>query len=222
MKDNASAFNSDEYDRRIRQTLPYYGEFYEQAADAAEACLSGPLTWLDAGCGTGKMGEVALRRLDIARFVFCDSSAEMLEIARERFSGPRTAFLQADIRELDFTGRFDVVTAIQVNHYFHEEDRILAIRSCARALKPGGVFITFENFAPFTAQGKQLALDRWKAFQLRQGKSPEECAAYLARYGKDYFPITVSDHLETMNRCGFSAVEVLWLSGMQVGLLGIR
>ena len=30
MNDNKSAFRSDEYDRKIKQTLPYYDEFYEQ------------------------------------------------------------------------------------------------------------------------------------------------------------------------------------------------
>ena len=30
MNDNQSAFNSSEYDRKIKQTLPYYDEFYKQ------------------------------------------------------------------------------------------------------------------------------------------------------------------------------------------------
>lgn len=33
MNDNKSAFRSDEYDRKIKQTLPYYDEFYEQVID---------------------------------------------------------------------------------------------------------------------------------------------------------------------------------------------
>lgn len=33
MNDNMSAFSSIVYDRKIRQTLPYYDEFYEQVIE---------------------------------------------------------------------------------------------------------------------------------------------------------------------------------------------
>ena len=34
MNDNKSAFYSREYDRKIKQTLPYYDDFYEQVIEA--------------------------------------------------------------------------------------------------------------------------------------------------------------------------------------------
>lgn len=222
MKDNISAFNSTEYDVKIKHTLPFYEEFYKQVVDVVKIHNPQALTWLDVGCGTGKMGYAALNQLDIERFVFCDSSAEMIGIVQKRFDVPNVSFLISDIQKLEYSSQFDVVTAIQVNHFFHEEDRIKAIQNCYRALKPEGIFITFENFAPFSDLGKQLYLDRWKAYQLSQGKSATECENHISRYGNDYFPISISEHLEIMNSCGFKAVEVLWISYMQCGLLGFK
>ena len=55
---------------------------------------------------------------------------------------------------------------------------------------------------------------------MKQGKSLEECENHIKRYGKDYFPISLSENVELMRNCGFIAVEILWLSNMQVGLWG--
>ncbi len=115
-----------------------------------------------------------------------------------------------------------VITAIQVNHYLRIDERRIALKKCYEALKDNGVFISFENFAPFTNLGKYVYLEKWKKYQMKQGKSFEECQKHINRYEKDYFPISLSENLEQMRNCGFKAVEILWLSNMQVGLWGIK
>lgn len=68
MTDNNSAFDSKEYDRKIMQTVPYYEEFYKQVIDLVKVHKSEDVFWLDIGCGTGKMAEVAFI-LDLR--IFC-------------------------------------------------------------------------------------------------------------------------------------------------------
>lgn len=53
MRDNNSAFSSDSYDEKIKQTLPYYEEFYEQVVELIKTFHHHPVSWLDVGCGTG-------------------------------------------------------------------------------------------------------------------------------------------------------------------------
>ena len=222
MKDNASAFTAKEYDRKIRLTLPFYDDFYQQVIDVANAHFEKKLNWLDIGCGTGKMAEVALPKLKIEKFAFCDNSTQMIKIAQERFSGKNTEFFTASIQELGIQQRFDIITAIQVFHYFSQEERLATAEKCYQALEPDGLFISFENFAPYTGAGKKLFLKRWRTYQLSQGKSPSECDKHIQRYGKDYFPISISEHLNVLRKSGFQAAEVLWVSNMQVGMLGIK
>ncbi|MDE6132189.1 MAG: class I SAM-dependent methyltransferase, partial [Oscillospiraceae bacterium] len=100
LNDNSSAFNSAEYDEKIRRTLPYYDDFFENIISTVRARGQVPKSWLDVGCGTGKLAEHVLKSFDIERFVFCDSSEEMLNIARGCFSAENTEFLLADVREL--------------------------------------------------------------------------------------------------------------------------
>ena len=222
MNDNKSAFRSGEYDRKIKQTLPYYDEFYEQVIDLVKILKCNAVSWLDIGCGTGKMGCVAFENVEIEKFVFCDSSDEMIIIAKERCQCHNAEFSVCDVQKLVYANEFDVITAIQVNHYLHMDERQIALQNIYRALKDNGVFVSFENFAPFTDLGKTVYLEKWKAYQIRQGKSLREYEKHIKRYGEGYFPISISENMELMRNCGFKAVEILWLSNMQVGLLGMK
>ncbi|MEY8525087.1 class I SAM-dependent methyltransferase [Lachnospiraceae bacterium 38-10] len=174
MNDNKSAFKSNDYDRKITQTLPFYELFYEQVIELVK--------------------------------IF-NHNAE---------------FCVCDVQELVYMDEFNVITAIQVNHYLRIDERRIALKKCYEALKDNGVFISFENFAPFTNLGKYVYLEKWKKYQMKQGKSFEECQKHINRYKKDYFPISLSENLEQMRNCEFQAVEILWLSNMQVGLWGIK
>lgn len=218
------AFCAEEYDARIRQTLPFYEEFYEQIVGILEVWgrEAEALSWLDIGCGTGKMYEAAEKRISVREFVFMDISEEMLAAARERFQDGKNRFERMSVLELEDIERYDVVTAVQVHHYLSEQDRRLALKRCCQALKRGGLLFTFENIAPDSEMGRQLALDRWKTYQIRNGKSREEADSHMKRYGVDYFPLTVGAHFELMRECGFHGVELIWMSYMQAGFMGIK
>ncbi len=60
-----TAFSAKEYDFKIRQTLPFYEELYEQVVDVLDISGKKSISWLDVGCGTGKMYEAARKRVSI-------------------------------------------------------------------------------------------------------------------------------------------------------------
>lgn len=221
MKDNISAFSAEEYDTKIKNTVPYYEEFYKQVIDVVRCRFGRPVAWLDIGCGTGKMAEAA-GVLPVRRLVLCDSSPDMLSIAKSRCDSINAEFVLSRAQELKYHNEFDVVTAVQVFHYLSAEEREIAVRKSYNALNKGGIFITFENFAPYTEVGKRFYLERWRRYQIKQGKKESECEQHICRYGTEYFPITADKYLRTMKECGFSAAEPLWLSYMQAGFLGIK
>uniref|UniRef100_UPI0025D42B2A hypothetical protein n=1 Tax=Thomasclavelia sp. TaxID=3025757 RepID=UPI0025D42B2A len=67
---NKMAFEALEYDDKINKTVPYYQDFYIQTINLIKIYLNKPITWLDIGCGTGKMAEVAFKNTEIDQFVF--------------------------------------------------------------------------------------------------------------------------------------------------------
>lgn len=222
MNDNISAFDSYEYNDKIRKTIPYYDEFYKQIISVIKAKTESPLCWLDVGCGTGRMAAEVFDNIMIKRFVFCDNSQKMIEVVKKHYNKACSEFLNSSVLEIKERDCFDVVTAIQVLHYLSYEERIAAIKNCLNALRKNGIFIYFENFRPNNEAFLPLYLQRWKNYQLSQGKSQEEADRHMERYGKDYFPITVNEHIKILADCGFRYSEIIWLSNMQVGIMGIK
>ena len=86
MNANKSAFRPDDYDEKIKQTLPYYDEFYEQVIDLVK---------------------------------ILNHNAE---------------FSVCDVQKLVYANEFDVITAIQVNHYLHMDERKTALKNIYEAL----------------------------------------------------------------------------------------
>lgn len=219
---NHTAFQAEEYDRKIRQTLPYYQDFYEQVTDILKVMGKEDVSWLDIGCGTGKMYEAAKNRVSKREFVFADISERMLELSKSRFQAEGNRFEIMAVQQLKEHGKYDVITEILVNHYLLEEERELAVRNCWQALRVGGVFFTFENIEPNSEIGKRIALQRWAKYQVENGKSQREVEEHIKRYGRKYYPIRVESHLKMMRRCGFHSVELIWMSYMQAGFMGIK
>lgn len=216
------AFLPEEYDKGIAATLPYYEEYFKQIADIVTTVFQTPIAWLDIGCGTGKMASIAVGNPQVKNMVCCDNSPQMLRIAKERISSYSVEFLEIPIQGLQYDSKFDVITAILLNHYLRYEDRITSIKNCYNALKKNGLLFTVENFAPNNDVMKNLYLERWKIYQYNNGKDEKECEKHIRRYNTEYFPITIMEQLHLLQECGFENVEVFWCSYMQVGILGIK
>lgn len=185
-----TAFKAEEYDKKIRQTLPYYEDFYKQILDILSVMGKNDAVWLD--------------------------------ISKNRFQKAGNRFEQTAVQEIEEYEKYDVITAVQVNHYLSEKDRESAVKNSYQALKKGGIFFSFENIAPNSEKGKQIVLQRWQNYQIANGKDPAEADAHIRRYGTEYFPITVNAHFETMQKGGFQNVELIWMSYMQAGFMGIK
>ncbi len=216
------AFSPEKYDKNIVAVLPYYEEYFKQIIEIVHMAFSIPIEWLDIGCGTGKMADLAIKNLQVKKMICCDNSPQMLKIAKERVGSSKVEFRDAFIQNLQYDSDFDVITAILITHYFEYEDRMISIRNCYNALKENGLFFTVENFAPNNDIFKRLYLERWKNYQYENGRSEEECQSHVLRYNTEYFPVPIMEQFHVLQKCGFKNVEIFWCSYMQVGILGIK
>lgn len=221
---NTTPMSEKGYDQKIEKTIPFYSEFSEQIFQLVQAVGFTEASWLDTGCGTGTMVQKAANRFPMYHFTLCDPSKEMIEQSKKKLTevSQIEAYYVCGSDTLNMTEQFDIVTAVQCHHYLQPEGRKKAVQNCYRALKKSGMFLAFENFAPGSEAAKQLALTRWGTYQQAHGKTEQEAAEHLARYGKNYFPITLCEHLALLQECGFAEAEVFWLSYMQLGIYGIK
>lgn len=126
----AAAYGADEatkLERLFRHTGPVEG-----------------LRILEPGCGTGRLTEVLSDAVGPkGKVLACDISPRMLDAARVRLGDrDNVAFFEGPLESLPFTpGTQDLALCHQV--FPHFEDKHLALRHLARALKPGRRLIVF-------------------------------------------------------------------------------
>jgi SAM-dependent methyltransferase len=125
----------DDYDARWER-MAAAGEPVHGEADLVSGF--GPVSVLDAGCGTGRVGiELASRGIEV---VGVDADPDMLERARRRSAG--VAWVLADLSTLDLGRAFDVVVlAGNVLPFVEPADRPAAVMACARHLGDDGLLV---------------------------------------------------------------------------------
>jgi toxoflavin synthase len=102
------------------------------------------MTVLDMACGEGFYSRLICQR-GAAKVVGVDLSAGMIELAREQETahGLGIEYVQRDARSLQMDGQFDVVVAAYLLNYAQDRAELAAMcGGIARALKPGGRFVT--------------------------------------------------------------------------------
>jgi tRNA (cmo5U34)-methyltransferase len=227
--DNLTPHKAAEYDQKVRQTIPFYETIHSEVIRLVKVVKPEVKCWIDTGCGTGCLVEQALGAFPETRFILADPAEAMLVQTRRRLAAvPKSRVVilppiqSAELPSCVEPAQADVVTAIQCHHYLQVEGRLNALRGCFEMLKPGSLFVTFENVAPRTAAGVCFGLSGWKTFLLAQGRTEDEVDKHLARYGTEFFPITVEQHLQALSQTGFRVVELFWYSQMQAGFYAIR
>jgi tRNA (cmo5U34)-methyltransferase len=223
--DNTTPHRAEEYDLKVRQTIPLYDSLHRETIDLVRTLRPNVSLWLDTGCGTGHLAELAVPVFPRCAFLLADPSEAMLALARKKLQpcGDRVVFLgPADTGSVRTDLSPDVITAIQAHHYLDMRGRERATARCFELLGEGGLYVTFENTSPETGEGIRLGLERWKRFLVDSGRSVAEAEAHAKRFGTEYFPITVNEHIALLKHTGFRTVELFWLSYMQAGFYGIK
>ena len=221
-RDNTTSQSAALYDANVEKTIPRYSQFHLETLELVRTVIPEPALWLDTGCGTGNLAAKAIDRFAGVKFILCDPSAAMLDIAREKLPGMAVEYIQSGSETLSLASPVDVVTAIMSHHYLTVEQRRQATENCFAALKPGGVYVTFETIRPCSETATAIGLQRWRQHQLSSGKPAEEVEKHISRYGVELLPITIEEHLQLLRQVGFPVVEILWASGLQAGFYAVK
>ncbi|MDP4143843.1 MAG: class I SAM-dependent methyltransferase [Bacillota bacterium] len=225
--DNSTPHLASVYDSKINSTIPYYECFHKEVLKFLDITIGNPRIWLDTGCGTGSLIEKAIDNFANTLFILADPSEGMLREAKlklHKFLKEKIKYIPSATQyiELDESERPDIITAIQAHHYLSREEREKATIKCYDLLRDGGIYITFENIRPFTVVGTNNGKEYWKQFQISCGKTSLEAEKHMDRFGVEYFPITVEEHLSLLRKSGFKVVELFWYSYMQAGFYCIK
>ncbi len=227
--DNATSHSAAAFDEGVKQTVPFYETIQRQALDLIKTIKPQAACWLDTGCGTGYLVELAAPLFPQTHFVLADPSAAMLEQARQRLG--RWPDLRVEIlppAPSEKLGawqpktRPQVISALLCHHYLQPAQRTRAVQTCFDLLQAGGLFVVFEIIEQTTPEGNAIGLKRWGNFQLEAGRSASAVEGHLGRFKVDILPLTIEAHLALLRSVGFQTVEHFWLSYMQAGFYAIK
>ncbi len=226
--DNTTSHLASDFDVEVVVTIPYYQSFHDETVNLINAMDFNPKTWLDTGCGTGAMVNRAIKDFPETKFILCDPSVDMLDLAQQKLKSypfGDLLFLKP-LPTQDFPPGLcaspDVITAIQSHHYLTPDQRKKATQGCYELLRDDGVYITFENIRPATLEGTKIGMEYWKNFQIKSGRDPKVADVNLDRFDREFFPITVEEHLQLLRETGFRVVELFWFSYLQAGFYAIK
>jgi len=176
---------------------------------------------LDAPCGHGR---IANRVSAIGcRVTGLDSSRLFLDIARER--GPDVEYVEGDLRDMPFDGRFDAaINWFSSFGYFDDEGNRRVLEGFRRALKPGGKLLIEQasremlvaNIPPsgqavwMTERGDDLQIDK-VTFDPVAGRSHTERIIVrdgrVRRTGFSLAQPTAAQLVEMLREAGFGDVR---------------
>jgi tRNA (cmo5U34)-methyltransferase len=113
MADNFSSHNSTDYDKSILKTIPYYDCIHNETINLVKSIFHNSKSWLDTGCGTGKLIEKALTVFPDFKYYLADPSLEMLKICEKKFKNNQIDLLgNYDTIGLNINVHVDIITAI--------------------------------------------------------------------------------------------------------------
>jgi SAM-dependent methyltransferase len=222
--------------------LPFYDELLEGRSDSEVERILQLLDLpegaevLDVPCGHGRIANRLARRG--LRVIGIDRSAHFLDVARSRASeaGVSVEYLEGDMRELPFEGRFDaVVNWFTSFGYFDDDTNRRVLAGFRRALRPGGRLLLEQASREFllanlprhggpavilTERGDDLMIDK-VTFDLAAGRShTERIMVRDGRVRRTEFSLsqpTASQLVEWLHDAGFGEVETLDESGELFG-----
>jgi len=148
VKDDAFLTTYNEYQKRYATQVPERDKVILRIIAKAMGGRAGAL--LDIGCSTGNLILHAKRLFSNIQFVGGELAESSLKEARGNPDLEGVRFEVMDM--LDLRGTYDVIVANAVAVYFGYDEYEAAMRSIAKALKPGGTYIAFEWLHPFADQ----------------------------------------------------------------------
>jgi SAM-dependent methyltransferase len=144
---------ADDYDASLAAALELSGEdrmFYAKGrVEWLRRCLRGlrltPKRALDYGCGVGTTSPLLYNEFKLAQTFGVDVSPRSIELARANQASDQCSFFLMNDYKPDAT--LDLAYCNGVFHHIPIDQRLNAAKYIHNALRPGGIFALWENFA---------------------------------------------------------------------------
>jgi tRNA (cmo5U34)-methyltransferase len=197
------------YDKDRKAIIPHFDVYYGTLVQLADSKIDNPRI-LDLGAGTGLLTQLLWEKHPDAQFQLVDMAPEMLNIAKNRFSGQDNfEYINEDYLKYDFDGLFDmIVSSLSIHHLNHSDIKSLYQKAYDH-LKPDGIFLNADEVIGPGSYSEEMYQKNWLEVISQAGLEEEDKKVILERMNFDN-PATLEDNIKWLHEAGFKDVDVYY------------
>jgi ubiquinone/menaquinone biosynthesis C-methylase UbiE len=211
-------FVAQKYDGHRKCFIPCFDDFYKSSVSLLKYYKTDFQNIVDLGAGTGLLTMEIYKLYNNAHFTLIDISKDMLEIARERFSGlDNFEFIENNYAEDIPVKDCDLICSALSIHHLENEDKTKLYKDIFKKLDKGGCFINLDQFIGTSEEINKMYNDWWYNYINQSGIKEEEKSAWIERKKLDK-ENTIKETIELLKGSGFKNVECIY-SFMKFGVI---
>ena len=128
------------YDSQRKYLIPCFNDFYSACLPLVKS-LTHAKKVLDIGAGTGLFSQFIYDQNPDLHFTLVDLSAQMLNVANERFAGSDNfEFLELDFSKDALPGKYDIIISGLAIHHLEDSEKAKLYKN---------IYLGFKRWRPF-------------------------------------------------------------------------
>lgn len=206
------------YDEQRRFFIPCFDDFYQTSISFLNTIRNDFETILDLGAGTGLLTQYLWKNFPKAKFTLADISDEMIEVAKQRFTGLKNFdYLILDYSKNLPSVSFDLIaSALSIHHLDHEAKAHL-YSNIYKNLPSKGIFINLDQFNPESELINEYYKKYWYSQIEKDETLKKEKHLWLKRRELDK-ENTINETLKILKDVGFAHADCIY-SYMKFGVV---
>ncbi len=198
---------AQDYDATRKKYITCFDDFYGVAIEQIDFSSDATFSVLDLGAGTGLMSALIKEIFPNCEITLADISGEMLEQAKERFTGnDSVSFTQLDYINEAIYGKYDVVVSALSLHHSTESELKSTFIKIFNCLNNGGIFINADQILGRTPRIEEEYEIAWLKHAKAKGCTEREIEVALKRMESDK-TLPLSKQLNAMEAGGFKMIN---------------
>ncbi len=199
-----------QYDRNRRKVIPCFDDFYKTLIRLIPFDADEEFTVLDLGAGTGLVTALIFNVFPEAVVSLLDVSGEMLEKAKERFTGKdNVQFHVMDYDTSPLPKKYNLIVSAMSIHHLEDSRKKRLFQNIYDALVTGGTFIHGELARGATDDIEEIYQEQWRKHLEGTGLTEDELDVIYERMSYD-IPAPLDMQLGWMRDVGFLNVDCFY------------